>query len=638
MSNAITIAILANGKQARQEFEQTATAAQRIGGGFKKALVPALAVGAGIGAIGAGALKAVANVERINAQTTAVVKSTGGAANVTAGQVEQLANKLERVTTTEAEATQEGANLLLTFTNIKNEAGKGNDIFDQTTTAMVDLARAMGTEPKAAAIQLGKALNDPIKGVGALSRVGVSFTEQQKKTIKSLVEGGDVMGAQKIILKELEKQFGGSGEAFAKTAEGKTERIKNAFGNVTEGLVVGLMPALTSLADIATKGLAWAEENPGKVKAFAIAVLAVVGAVVAVNAVMAVSGAVMATYRGIVVAISAVTKVWAGVQWLLNAAMTANPISLVVLAIVALVAIFVIAWKKSETFRSIVIGAWNGIKTAAVAVFGFLKGFITAVWNGIKAVISGAVRAVLAIVRAVWNGIKAVTSTVWNGIKNAVATAIRFVVTIVRTQITIAKTVVSTAWNAVKTGTTRVWNGIKDAVRTAISKVVEFVRGLKDRVVSVFSNAGSWLYSAGKKILQGLIDGISNMISKVREKLSSVTNLIPDWKGPAERDAKLLRPAGELIIGGLIDGFDRQTPKVRSFLGDLSKDISTFDASPRGEVQLSARGVFDATGGGVQRWEGEIHLTADMLDDVARGKRVIAAIRAAEKAGARRRG
>lgn len=635
MSNAITIAILANGKQARAEFEQTATAAQKIGGGFKKALVPALAVGAGIGAIGTGALKAVANVERINAQTTAVVKSTGGAAGVTAGHVEGLANKLEGLTTTEAEATQEGANLLLTFTNIRNEAGKGNAIFDRTTGAMVDLARAMGTEPKAAAIQLGKALNDPIKGVGALSRVGVSFTEQQKKTIKSLVDGGNVMGAQKIILKELEKQFGGSGEAFAKTAEGKTERIKNAFGNVTEGLVVGLLPTFTKLADAATKGLAWAEENPGKVKGFAIALAAVVGAVVAVNAVMAVSGAVMATYRGIVVAISAVTKVWTGVQWLLNAAMTANPIGLIVLAIVALVAIFVIAWKKSETFRTIVTGAWNGIKTAAVAVFGFLRGFLSAVWSAIKTVVTTQVRIVLTVVRAVWNGIKAATSAVWNGIKAVVGAVIRAVVTVVRTQVTIAKTVLLAAWNAAKAGTTRVWNGIKEGVRTAIAKLVEFVRGIKAKVTGIFSAAGTWLLSAGKRIVQGLLDGITGMISRVRSKLSELTNLIPDWKGPAERDAKLLRPAGELIIGGLVDGLDRQTPKVKRFLGDLSKEISTFDANPTGEVRLTGRDVHaSVTAAGRDRTV-TVKLTAEQASAVQQGREVTLQLRAYQAAGGR---
>ena len=91
-------------------------------------------------------------------------------------------------------------NLLLTFTNVRNEAGKGNDIFNQTVRLGTDMSVALGVDAKAAAMQLGKALNDPINGVTRLTRAGVTFTEQQKKQIKALQESGDILGAQKVIL------------------------------------------------------------------------------------------------------------------------------------------------------------------------------------------------------------------------------------------------------------------------------------------------------------------------------------------------------------------------------------------------------------------------------------------------------
>lgn len=78
----------------------------------------------------------------------------------------------------------------------------------------LDMATAMngGLKPSAEqlsnqAIQLGKALNDPIIGMGALRKVGVAFTEAQKEQIKTLQESGDLMGAQKIILNELGNEF-----------------------------------------------------------------------------------------------------------------------------------------------------------------------------------------------------------------------------------------------------------------------------------------------------------------------------------------------------------------------------------------------------------------------------------------------
>jgi hypothetical protein len=75
--------------------------------------------------------------------------------------------------------------------------------------------RRLGTDLKGSAVQLGKALNDPIAGVGALSRVGVTFTETQKDMIKTMVEAGNVAGAQTLILDELGKEFGGSAKALA---------------------------------------------------------------------------------------------------------------------------------------------------------------------------------------------------------------------------------------------------------------------------------------------------------------------------------------------------------------------------------------------------------------------------------------
>jgi hypothetical protein len=204
---------------------------------------------AGVGVAIAKNVQSLARIDRINAQTEAVLKSTGTTANGTAKDIENLAGSLEKLTATEAETIQEGANLLLTFKNIQNQAGAGNDIFDQTTAAMVDVARAMGTSAATEAIRLGKALNDPVKGIAALSRVGIQFTEDQKATIKSLQDSGDLMGAQKIILAELQSQFGGSGAAFAKTFSGQLELMGHELGTIGEEATMSVMPALQGMTE-----------------------------------------------------------------------------------------------------------------------------------------------------------------------------------------------------------------------------------------------------------------------------------------------------------------------------------------------------------------------------------------------------
>ena len=183
--------------------------------------------------------------QKVIAQTGAVLKSTGGVANVTARRVDSMAMSLMKLSGVDDETIAAGENLLLTFTKIRNETGKGNKIFDQATLAMLNLSVAMGKDMNASAILVGKALNDPVKGVGALSKAGVQFTASQKDTIKALVESGNAMGAQKMILKELETQFAGSAKAAGQTLPGQLAILKETFRNTAESLVVTFIPHLS---------------------------------------------------------------------------------------------------------------------------------------------------------------------------------------------------------------------------------------------------------------------------------------------------------------------------------------------------------------------------------------------------------
>jgi truncated hemoglobin YjbI len=160
--------------------------------------------------------------------------------------------------------------LLLTFTQIKDT------IFTQATPAILDLATRMGGDLNGAAIQVGKALNDPIKGITALSRVGVSFSEAQKSQIENFVKTNQLAEAQKMILAELNTEFGGSAEAAALVGLGPWQQLQNTFGDVQEqiGEIVlkmgkELLPVVqklvTGLGNLAT----WISENSSKAKVLA---------------------------------------------------------------------------------------------------------------------------------------------------------------------------------------------------------------------------------------------------------------------------------------------------------------------------------------------------------------------------------
>lgn len=187
--------------------------------------------------------------QKVAAQTEAVLKSTGGVAKVTAQEIATLSEELMRKSGIDDEAIQSGQNLLATFTNIRNEAGKNNDIFNQATAATLDLSVAMGKDMQSSAILVGKALNDPVKGATALSRAGVQLSKSQKDQIKAFMDSGRVLDAQKIILKELNTQFGGSAEAAGKTLPGQLNILKQTFSNLAGELAASFLP---SVADAAT--------------------------------------------------------------------------------------------------------------------------------------------------------------------------------------------------------------------------------------------------------------------------------------------------------------------------------------------------------------------------------------------------
>lgn len=218
-----------------------------IAGGFLAAGVVQAGVSAVTGFIG-DSINAIKESMQVNAQLEAVLQSTGNAAGVTAEHVTKLAGSIEKNSLFEDEAILKGQNLLLTFTNIRNDTEKGIETFDDATKIMVDMAAAMGTDASGAAIQLGKALNDPEKGITALTRVGVTFTEEQKEQIATMQEAGDIAGAQAVILQELTKEFGGSAKAQSDAA-GASERYKDRMNDLQETIGEKMLPVNEKLME-----------------------------------------------------------------------------------------------------------------------------------------------------------------------------------------------------------------------------------------------------------------------------------------------------------------------------------------------------------------------------------------------------
>lgn len=250
-----------------EELKIIVTMVDQASGGLSKIgniAAGALKVGLGVALGGATALaggllvatKAAADAEDVQADLAATLLSTKGASGMTLDSLNALATGFMNTTKFEDDVTLKGQGMLLTFTNI------GKDVFPMATEAMLNMGQKFGSVD-AAALQLGKALNDPIAGVGALRKVGVQLTDQQEAQIKSLMALGDVQGAQKIILGELQTEFGGLAVAAGQTLSGKLEILKNKFGDIQEKIGGAMLPGLTKLGE----GLIKALDNPVVTKA-----------------------------------------------------------------------------------------------------------------------------------------------------------------------------------------------------------------------------------------------------------------------------------------------------------------------------------------------------------------------------------
>jgi hypothetical protein len=203
-----------------------------------------------------------------------------------------LADQLERETGATAESIKETQAKLLTFKQIAVTANEAGGAFDRATKAAIDLAAAGFGEVTTNAVQLGKALNDPIKGITALARSGVSFTDVEKEKIRTLVESNKMLEAQGVILSAIETQVQGTAAA---TLTGST-KMKNAIGEITDEIGAGLEPAFIAMTDLAVKFSTWAAANGPTVAAVATSFGLLAVAITGVKAAMAVATAASAAY------------------------------------------------------------------------------------------------------------------------------------------------------------------------------------------------------------------------------------------------------------------------------------------------------------------------------------------------------
>jgi hypothetical protein len=213
--------------------------------------------------------------QKAEAQVKATLDSVGFTAGRTFSQITKQAADLQKKTTFGDETILKMQSQLLTFKAIRGK------IFDQATPLILDYATKMGKDLQTSVVLIGKALNDPVKGITGLRRVGINLLESQQEEIKKLVAAGDLEAAQLVLLSELQTRFGGSAEAAALAGLGPMQQLRNAWNDLREKIGGVVLRVLNHVIPAAKSVITWMSENGRTLKTVAKTLITVTAATVA---------------------------------------------------------------------------------------------------------------------------------------------------------------------------------------------------------------------------------------------------------------------------------------------------------------------------------------------------------------------
>ena len=241
-----------------KQAAQSTAAVGKLDRGFAAMSKGLAAVAGATAAVGLlkGLVGAAEAASTANARLEQVFQSMGDATGQAALAAQEYATELSRTTGIEANTVKAAQAKLATFKAVSDESARQAGIFDRATQAAADLAATGFGDMTSTSVQLGKALQDPIAGITALTRSGVTFTDSQKDMIKTLVEGGNTLEAQNIILAAVEEQVGGVAESTANATDimaVRFEEIKVSLGTALLPVVEALASGMGTLADVFAK-------------------------------------------------------------------------------------------------------------------------------------------------------------------------------------------------------------------------------------------------------------------------------------------------------------------------------------------------------------------------------------------------
>lgn len=461
----------------------------------------------------------------------------------------------------------------------------------------------------------------------ALQKTGEAFGfagKTAKTDLYNALQEGTITFDQfndKII--EMNDGVGG----FAELAKKNSEGIATSFANIQSAVVKGVANAITALDDgMKNAGLGSIAENFDKVKGminkafgafnnylptmiegfmklknmiqpFLPLIIGLVGAFATYQAVMGTARKAVALYNG--------------VQKAFNLLLSANPIGLIVTAIIGLVAGFIYLWNTSEGFRNFWIGLWETIKSSVSTAIEWITNawtktteFFSDLWTQIKETAVNAwnsfVEAIQIILQPfieifmsywnnmssglfqIWEGIKQYAAGAWEMIKNVILAPILLLVDLVTGDFEGMKNHISQIWENIKNAASLMWTGMKNILGGIVSATVGVIKAHWENFKNFIGNLWNGIKTTASNIWTGIKNTISNLVTGAVDGIKSAWTKAVDWTKEkfdaikntilAIKDINLFE-IGKNIIQGLIDGIGNMIGKVKDSIVGVANTV-----------------------------------------------------------------
>jgi phage-related protein len=473
---------------------------------------------------------------------------------------------LEKIVKASADAAPQLAELTVKILEIfaaLQDTGAIQVFFDTLTSVADVILNLFGNEAAVAVFTFTGRIAAVLAAFGLVGKLG-SFAFKAvagsiglaSKTLGGMVTAGKGLGEVSSILRIAKQDGAGLSTAFS-VLKDSTNPLSKAIGNVggaftTVGskAVSGLKTAGSAIAQGVTATGTLAKQQVQAAAGYA----KVGGAAVANGAKVAASTVATKAAAAGNLALAAGQKVAAAATRIFNAALSANPIGLIITAIALLVAGLIYFFTQTELGREIwanftqfLSEAWNNIVAVAQTVFQGLADFFNLIWQAIVLAVTTYITVVQTIITTVTSAISTAWNAVWQGIKNFFGAIWAGIVFVVTSYINIVRTVVTTVVNAIKTVWNNVWQGIKDFFGTIWNGIVTFVRNYIATVQNVINTVtgaikAKWneIWGAIKNFFSdtwsNIVNGVKIYIATVRDTISNVTNAIKSkwndiWNG-----------------------------------------------------------------------------------------------------------